>query len=92
MLTTAAESGERHSAEGVHNRVTISALTGEPRTNPRYPQPTQSEAQIFPAVPDLPAVDWTSNPIRAGSEREAELMARQRIDDALNQPYSFRCR
>jgi hypothetical protein len=41
------------------------------------------EAQIYPAVPDLPAVDWTSNPIRAGSEREAELMAQQRIDDAL---------
>jgi hypothetical protein len=31
----------------------------------------------------LPAIDWTSNPIRAGSEREAELMAQQRIDDAL---------
>ena len=50
------------------------------------------EAQIYPAVPDLPAVDWSSNPIRAGSEREAELMARQRIDDALKQPYGFRCR
>lgn len=51
------------------------------------------EAQIYPAAPDLPAIDWTSNPIRAGSEREAELMARQRIDDALEpRPYSFRCR
>jgi hypothetical protein len=43
------------------------------------------EAEIYPAVPDLPTIDWTSNPIRADSEREAELMAQQRIDDVLKQ-------
>ena len=59
-----------------------------------------TELTSMAAVPDLPAIDLTSNPIRAGSEREAELMARQRIDDALKQnpsaradfPYGFRCR
>ncbi len=40
-------------------------------------------AEVYAAVPDLPAIDWRSEPIQAATAQEAHLLAKQRIDDAL---------
>jgi hypothetical protein len=41
------------------------------------------QAAVYPIEPSLPKIDWTLEPIRAANVREAETLAKYRIDEAL---------